>query len=104
MKQKMLQVAIEAAWGAGRMIAEHYPRDSTRTIKGYRDFVTETDIAAEKGILDLIRIHFPDHRIVSEVAGDSEIDSGYTWVVDPLDGTTNYTHHHPVFAVSLGVL
>ena len=104
MKKKMLEVAIEAAWGAGRVIVEQYPKDARVTIKGYRDLVTETDIAVEKGILDLIRIHFPDHTIVSEEAEDSEIGRGYTWIVDPLDGTTNYIYHHPVFAVSIGIL
>jgi len=53
---------------------------------------------------ETIRARFPDHTIISEEAGGGEISSGYTWVVDPLDGTTNYAHRHPVFAVSIGVL
>jgi myo-inositol-1(or 4)-monophosphatase len=100
----MIQTAIEAARRAGRMIAERYPGGRSITIKGYRDLVTDADTAAEAFILGLLRTRFPDHTIVSEEAGGSEIGSGYTWVVDPLDGTTNYTHHHPVFAVSIGVL
>lgn len=100
----MLQTAINATQRAGRMIAERYPRERTLTIKGYRDLVTDADIAAEEIILELIQARFPDHAIVSEESGGSEISSGYTWVVDPLDGTTNYAHRHPVFAVSIAVL
>ena len=100
----MLQTAKEAARRAGRNIAERYPGERKLTLKGYRDLVTDADIAAEKVIVDLIQTRFPDHAIVSEEAGGSKISSGYTWVVDPLDGTTNYAHHHPVFAVSIGVL
>ncbi len=101
---KMLQTAIEAARKAGRMIAERYPGGRSITVKGFRDVVTDADIAAEEVILELIQARFSDHTIVSEEAKGREISSGYTWVVDPLDGTTNYTHHHPVFAVSIGVL
>jgi len=100
----MLHTAIEAARRAGRKIAERYPGERKLTVKGYRDLVTDADIAAEEVIIDLIQSRFPDHAILSEEAGGSEISSGYTWVVDPLDGTTNYAHHHPVFAVSIGVL
>lgn len=100
----MLQTAIEAARQAGRLIVERYPTDRVVTVKGYRDLVTDADTAAEAVILDLIRARFPDHAIISEEAGGREINRGYTWVVDPLDGTTNYTHHHPVFAVSIAVL
>ena len=100
----MLQTAIEAARRAGRMIAERYPDGRTVTIKGYRDLVTDADTDAEALILDLIRKRFPDHTIISEEAGGSEISSDYTWIVDPLDGTTNYAHHHPVFAVSIGLV
>ena len=100
----MLHTAIEAAHRAGRMIAERYPDGHTLTIKGYRDLVTDADTAAEALIIDLIRERFPDHTIVSEEGGGSESSSDYTWIVDPLDGTTNYVHHHPVFAVSIGLV
>ncbi len=100
----MLQTAIEAARRAGRVLAERYPAARTLTVKGYRDIVTDADIAAEAVILDLIRARFPGHVIISEEAGGSEIGSDYTWIVDPLDGTTNYAHHVPIFAVSIGVL
>jgi len=100
----MLQTAIEAARQAGRVIAERYPAGRAVASKGYRDIVTETDTAAEAVILGLISDRFPDHAILSEEAGGREIGAGYTWVVDPLDGTTNYAHHIPVFAVSIGVL
>ena len=74
------------------------------TLKGIRDLVTDADTAAEPLILDLIQSRFPDHAILSEEAGGNAIGGGYTWVVDPLDGTTNYAHRNPVFAVSIGVL
>ena len=100
----MLQTAIEAARRAGRVIAERYPGGRSLTVKGFRDLVSDADVASEASIIDLLQARFPDHTIISEEAGGSEISSGHTWVVDPLDGTTNYTHHHPVFAVSVGVL
>ena len=100
----MLETALEAARRAGQVIVERYPTTHTLTVKGYRDIATEVDIAAEAVILDLIRARFSDHAILSEEAGGSGIGSGYTWVVDPLDGTTNYAHRLPVFTVSIGVL
>ncbi len=100
----MLQTAIEAARRAGQVIAERYPTGRNATFKGYRDLVTETDVAAEAVILDLIRARFPDHAILAEEGGGNEASGDYTWVVDPLDGTTNYAHHVPVFSTSIGVL
>ncbi len=100
----MLQTAIEAARRAGQIIAECYTAVHAITVKGYRDIATEVDVAAERAILGLIRERFPDHAVLSEEAGGSEIGEGITWVVDPLDGTTNYAHRFPSFAVSIGVL
>jgi fructose-1,6-bisphosphatase len=85
----MLQTAIEAAQQAGQTILERYPGERKLTVKGYRDLVTDADIAAQEIILKLIQARFSDHTIVSEEARGGEISSGYTWVVDPLDGTTN---------------
>jgi len=104
MNEYMLQTAIEAAHRAGKVIAERYPAERSVIIKGYRDIVTEVDTAAESIIIDLIRQRFPDHAILSEEAGGKGIGAGYTWVIDPLDGTTNYAHRVPFFCTSIGVL
>lgn len=100
----MLQTAIEAARRAGQVIVERYSTGHTITVKGHRDIATEVDMAAERIILELIRARFPDHATLSEEAGGSGIGDGYTWVVDPIDGTTNYAHQIPIFTVSIGVL
>jgi myo-inositol-1(or 4)-monophosphatase len=104
MNEHMLQTAIEAAHRAGKVIAERYPDERNVTVKGYRDIVTEVDTAAESIIIDLIGERFPDHAILSEEAGGAGIGAGTTWVIDPLDGTTNYAHRVPCFCVSVGVL
>ena len=100
----MLQTAIEAAQRAGRLIVERYPRKRNVSYKGYRDLVTETDIAAENAILELVRQRFPQHAVLSEETAGGKIGEGYTWVIDPLDGTSNFTHGVPIFSVSIGVL
>ena len=100
----MLKTAIEAATQAGRIIVDKYPTRQTPTIKGYRDFITEADVAAEEVILDLIGTRFPEDTSLSEEAGGTGIGEDYTWVVDPLDGTSNYAHQVPIFAVSIGLL
>lgn len=100
----MLKTAIEAAVEAGGIIAELYPGPRAISLKGFRDLVTDADTAAESAIFKKIQARFPDHAILSEEAGGHVSGSGYTWVVDPLDGTTNYAHRHPVFSVSIGVL
>jgi len=100
----LLQTAVEAARRAGQLIAERYPMQRNVSRKGYRDLVTETDIAAEEVILHLIQDRFPDHEILSEEARGGDIGEGYTWVIDPLDGTSNYTHRVPIFSVSIALL
>jgi myo-inositol-1(or 4)-monophosphatase len=100
----LLKTAIEAAQRAGQLIAERYPAKRNVSYKGFRDLVTETDVVAEDAIVSLVRNRFPDHAIVSEETAGGEIGQGYTWVIDPLDGTSNYTHRVPTFAVSIAVL
>lgn len=100
----MLNTALEAAHGAGRIIAERYPDARDISEKGFRDLVTDTDTAAEAHIIEIIKDRFPDHNILSEEAGAIAAKGAYTWVVDPLDGTTNYAHRHPVFAVSIALV
>jgi myo-inositol-1(or 4)-monophosphatase len=104
MNEHVLQTAIEAAHKAGKIIDERYLSQRSVTVKGYRDIVTEVDTAAESIIIDLIRQRFPDHAILSEEAGGKGIGAGHTWVIDPVDGTTNYARRVPFFCTSVGVL
>jgi len=103
-EQQLLSTAIEAAQQAGQVLVHHWPNGRTITRKGYRDIVTDADTAAEDVILNTIRARFPEHAIISEEAGGDQIGDNYTWIIDPLDGTTNYAHRAPIFAVSIGVL
>ncbi|MBM9591637.1 inositol monophosphatase [Leptospira sp. 201903075] len=72
--------------------------------KGLYNLVTEADLKAESMILDEIQKNYPTDGILSEERGKIEGKSGYTWVVDPLDGTTNYTHGLPLYGISVGVV
>lgn len=71
--------------------------------KGRSDFVTEVDVEAERQIVELIRAEFPEHGVMAEEGTDNSDDgaSGIRWVIDPLDGTTNWLHGYPEYAVSL---
>jgi myo-inositol-1(or 4)-monophosphatase len=103
----MLQTAVEAAQQAGQVILKNRLSKHDITFKGYRDIVTEADTAAQAVVIDLIRERFPDHIIISEERENNPVGSeagAYTWVVDPLDGTTNYAHRVPFSSVSIGVL
>jgi myo-inositol-1(or 4)-monophosphatase len=103
-RSNMLQTAIEAARQAGQLIAERFLGPHDIIIKGYREIVTEVDTAAESVIINLIHERFSNHAILSEESGESGGGGEYTWVVDPLDGTTNYARRIPAFATSIGVL
>lgn len=99
----MLYVAVRAARRAGDMIARSFDeRDQVRVHeKQDRDFVTEVDQKAEQMIIRDIRQHYPDHGIVAEESGRSNPDASIQWYIDPLDGTTNFVHGVPHFAVSI---
>lgn len=92
---------------AGRILAEKFGRAITISKKGDIDLVTEADIAAERLIIDRIRSHYPRHAILAEESGNTVaeggIESEWKWIIDPLDGTTNYAHGYPCFCVSIGL-
>lgn len=99
-------VAIDAARDAGRILREHYGRVERVKYKGEVDLVTEIDERSEALIVGRIREHFPDHNILSEesgVAKSPETGSRYRWIIDPLDGTTNFAHGYPFFCVSIAL-
>ncbi len=101
----MQNVAVMAARrGGDRLIRSLKRLDRIKVEKkGRNDFVSEADYAAEQAVIEVIRKHYPDHAIVAEESG-RQGESEYEWIIDPLDGTTNFLHGFPVFCVSVGVL
>lgn len=101
-----LEVAIACAHEAGEIISVAMGRPKNISYKGEVDLVTETDRKSEAAILARLRREFPDHAVIAEEGGASgpSASAEYQWHVDPLDGTTNFAHGYPVFAVSLGLL
>ena len=102
--QPLLNIAIRAARRAGEIITRGMNRLHRLDVreKGQNDFVTEIDLAAERDIIDTIHRHYPNHAILGEESGPSG-DNEVVWIIDPLDGTTNFMHGFPQFAVSIGV-
>lgn len=101
----MLNTAIKAARRAGNIILRYSDQLDRLTIesKGYNDFVSEVDRSAEFEIIDIIRKAYPGHAILAEESGEQSGDD-YQWVIDPLDGTTNFLHGYPQYAVSIALL
>lgn len=102
--QPMLNIASRAARKAGEIIIDAIERVNLLAIeeKGRNDFVTEIDRAAEQEIIYQLRKAYPDHKIRGEETGVAEGGSSeYEWIIDPLDGTTNFLHGIPHFAVSI---
>jgi len=103
--QPLLNIAVRAARRAGDLIVRSLPRlDSIHVAtKGRNDFVTEIDRAAEAEIITSIRRAHPDHAFLAEESGRSG-EGEHLWIIDPLDGTTNFLHGFPTFAVSIALL
>jgi len=103
--KKFLDVAVEAAREAGAILRTEFGRPKKISYKGEVDIVTESDRRAEALIVARLRAEFPQHGIVAEEGGSgAAAGAKYTWHVDPLDGTTNFAHGYPCFAVSIGLL
>jgi len=100
----MLDVAIKAAKEAGKILKERFHGSNPVTLKEDRSFLTESDTLSEKTIISIIKEDFPDHSINAEESGFSDQKSDYIWLIDPLDGTTNYATGLPFFAVSIALL
>jgi myo-inositol-1(or 4)-monophosphatase len=98
-----LEVAIETAREAGGILLQEFDRPVKISYKGEVDIVTQADRRSEEAVVARLRTHFPKHAIVAEEGGGSETDSPFRWHVDPLDGTTNFAHGYPCFAVSIGL-
>jgi myo-inositol-1(or 4)-monophosphatase len=101
---EFLKVAIEIAREAGAILREGFDRPKNITYKGEVDLVTESDRRSEELVVARLKKHFPDHGIVAEEGARTAARTKYCWHVDPLDGTTNFAHGYPCFAVSIGLV
>ena len=97
-----LSVALEAAQAGANVLLEYFGKaDLQVQEKGTADLVTEADVTSERVLVEGIRSAFPDHAVLGEESHHDEINSEHLWIVDPLDGTTNFTHGIPHYAVSI---
>lgn len=105
-RQLFLDIATEAALAGGAVLQAYWGKLETVQEKGRPgDLVTEADKASEEQVLAVIQRHFPNHAILAEESGKlGEQSAELLWAIDPLDGTTNYAHQYPFFAVSVGLL
>jgi myo-inositol-1(or 4)-monophosphatase len=99
----IMEVAIDAALKGGEVLLSRLGSSNNIRFKGLINMVTETDILSERAIVDAIRGSYPDHQIMAEEGVAEEGRSDYKWIIDPLDGTTNYAHGYPVFSVSIAL-
>ena len=101
----MLNIAIRAARAAGNVILRNVDKVDRLNIevKAQNDFVSQVDHKAEEAIIDTIRQAYPDHSILAEESGLDDQSSDYQWIIDPLDGTTNFLHGFPQFSVSIAM-
>ena len=98
-----LTIAKRAAVSAGRILLRHFDQLERLTVteKQRSDFVSEADIQAEQDIINVLRKTYPSHRILAEESGVLDGDAENEWIIDPLDGTTNFLHGIPHFAISI---
>lgn len=102
----MLNFAIETAREAGGLLLEKFGKKLNVSMKGDINLVTEADLASEKLIIERIKSYHPQHSILAEESGEAVIIGGankWKWIIDPLDGTTNFAHGYPCFCVTLAL-
>lgn len=103
MTQDFLKIAEQACRQAGAIQLEGLQKERQINYKGVINLVTDVDHQCEKSIVELIQGAFPDHDILAEEGSGARKDSPYKWIIDPLDGTTNYAHGYPLFCTSIAL-
>ena len=104
MIKQIFQTANSAIEKASRLILNAHCLPKITEFKGKTDLVTETDKKSESIIIEEIQKHFTDHNIIAEESGIINNKSEYKWIIDPLDGTTNFVHGYPSFGISIGIV
>lgn len=103
-KQDDLKLAKKAARAAIETINEYKKKGINIRQKGYHDLVTDADVAAEKSILEILKNEHPDDLVLAEEsASHSTLTTQRTWIIDPIDGTTNFAHDFPIYCVSIAL-
>lgn len=99
------KVAVEAAKLSAKKLTKIYEKFSRADIKmkSSHEIITEADLLSEKIIIKEIKRNFPDHKILSEESGNDDKKSDYLWIIDPIDGTTNFSMKNPIWAISIGL-
>jgi myo-inositol-1(or 4)-monophosphatase len=100
----MLNIAVRAARKAGSIINRAALAGGLNVrSKRAKDYVTQVDQAAEEAIIDIVRKSYPEHGFLAEESGASRQDAEYVWIIDPIDGTTNFIHGFPQYCTSIGI-
>ncbi len=99
--ERIKRVGIAAAYRGGEIIRSRVGKTHDIGKKGAIDLVTEADTGSEKAVIEEIQKVFPDHGVLAEESGESGSVSDHQWIIDPLDGTTNFAHGIPIFCVSI---
>ena len=99
--ERIKQIGIKAAYNGAEVLRSYFGNISHVKKKGAIDLVTEADVGSEHKIVATIRAAFPDHMILAEESGLIQGKNDYKWLVDPLDGTTNFAHQVPIFCISI---
>jgi len=97
------RIAIDAARYAGKALLEQYNKPHQVSFKGIVDMVTEMDTLSERMVVDILRKAFPNYGVLGEEGTKSTEPYTYRWIIDPLDGTTNYSRNYPLFGVSIAL-
>lgn len=100
----MLDFVVSVAREAGELLRDGFRRERHLQFKSRAELVTDMDVASERLIVDRLGARFPDHQIVTEEGGGREQSSRWTWLIDPLDGTSNYAHGVAFWAVSIALI
>ncbi|BFU92158.1 MAG: Inositol-1-monophosphatase [Nitrospira sp.] len=103
-REALLEAAVAAGQEAGALLVQYAGAGFHIEYKNPINLVTDADRAAEQCVIERIRAHFPTHRFLAEEQGRVEkAQSPYLWIIDPLDGTTNFAHGYPTYCVSIGL-
>lgn len=104
LKDTDLNIALEAARAGVKTIKGYQNKSLNTREKGFHDLVTDADLATEKEILGILKENFPDDEILAEETANKEsLSNSRTWIVDPIDGTTNFAHDFPIYCVSVAL-